>query len=321
MHRHHHRPVARLPRAAGRRTSRSSSMCHHKAPHRPWQPDEKYRARCRRTCRCPSRRRSTTTTPAAPTLPREATMRIDRDLTDERPEGAAAAGPVAGRRSRSGSISATCATTSPASPRSTTTSAGCSITSNATAWRDNTIVIYTSDQGFFLGDHDWYDKRFMYEESLRMPFLVRWPGLIKPGTVDERDGPERRFRADAARRRRRRRCRPTCRAAASCRCCRAKTPKDWRTAMYYRYYHYPRHHHVAAALRRPHGAAQADLLQQARPVGALRSRDRSARTEEPLRRSGAGGNGQALKAEMEALKQQLGDKDQFANALPADDVG
>ena len=41
--------------------------------------------------------------------------------------------------------------------------------------------IYTSDQGFFLGDHGLFDKRFMYEESLRMPFLVRWPAAIKPG--------------------------------------------------------------------------------------------------------------------------------------------
>ena len=46
----------------------------------------------------------------------------------------------------------------------------------------NTIVIYTSDQGFFLGDHGLFDKRFMYEESLRMPFLVRWPAAIKAGT-------------------------------------------------------------------------------------------------------------------------------------------
>ncbi len=44
----------------------------------------------------------------------------------------------------------------------------------------NTIVIYTSDQGFFLGDHGWFDKRFMYEESLRMPLVIRWPGHIKP---------------------------------------------------------------------------------------------------------------------------------------------
>src|SRR4029453_13363793 len=48
--------------------------------------------------------------------------------------------------------------------------------------RDNTIVIYTSDQGFFLGDHGLFDKRFMYEPSLRMPFLVRWPAVIAPGT-------------------------------------------------------------------------------------------------------------------------------------------
>ena len=50
----------------------------------------------------------------------------------------------------------------------------------------NTIVIYTCDQGFFLGDHGWFDKRFIYEESLRMPFLIRWPGVIKPGSVAKR---------------------------------------------------------------------------------------------------------------------------------------
>ena len=49
---------------------------------------------------------------------------------------------------------------------------------------DNTIVIYTSDQGFFLGDHGWFDKRLMYEESLRMPFVMRYPGAIRPGTVN-----------------------------------------------------------------------------------------------------------------------------------------
>ena len=50
----------------------------------------------------------------------------------------------------------------------------------------NTIVIYTSDQGFFLGDHGLYDKRFMYEQSLRMPLLVKFPKKIKAGsTTDE----------------------------------------------------------------------------------------------------------------------------------------
>ncbi len=47
---------------------------------------------------------------------------------------------------------------------------------------ENTVVIYSSDQGFFLGDHGWYDKRWMYEESLRMPLLIRWPGVIPAGT-------------------------------------------------------------------------------------------------------------------------------------------
>ena len=48
---------------------------------------------------------------------------------------------------------------------------------------ENTIVIYTSDQGFFLGEHGWFDKRFMYEESLQMPFLVKYPKKIKPNQI------------------------------------------------------------------------------------------------------------------------------------------
>ncbi len=51
---------------------------------------------------------------------------------------------------------------------------------------ENTIVVYTSDQGFFLGDHGWYDKRFMYEESLRMPLLIKYPKSIKAGTVTDK---------------------------------------------------------------------------------------------------------------------------------------
>jgi arylsulfatase A-like enzyme len=109
----------------------------------------------------------------------------------------------------------------------------------------NTIVIYTSDQGFFLGDHGLFDKRFMYEESLRMPFLVRWPATIKPGT---------RVRAmtlnvDFA---------PTFLEAAGARVpaemqgrsflpvLKGRTPADWRTSMYYRYYHDPGDHNTRA---------------------------------------------------------------------------
>ena len=52
----------------------------------------------------------------------------------------------------------------------------------ANGLEDNTIVIYSSDQGFYLGEHGWYDKRFMYEESFRTPLLMQWPGRIEPGT-------------------------------------------------------------------------------------------------------------------------------------------
>jgi len=110
----------------------------------------------------------------------------------------------------------------------------------------NTIVIYTSDQGFFLGDHGWFDKRLMYEESLRMPFLMRYPGAIRPGTVNrdivlnidfapmfldyagvrtpaEMQG--RSFRANLE----------------------GHSPRNWRKAMYYRYWmHNTSDHHVPA---------------------------------------------------------------------------
>ncbi|MGI9417633.1 MAG: sulfatase family protein [Geminicoccaceae bacterium] len=50
---------------------------------------------------------------------------------------------------------------------------------------ENTMVVYTSDQGFFLGEHGWFDKRFMYEESLQMPFLIRYPRSIAPGSISD----------------------------------------------------------------------------------------------------------------------------------------
>ncbi|KAF2138899.1 uncharacterized protein K452DRAFT_233502 [Aplosporella prunicola CBS 121167] len=49
----------------------------------------------------------------------------------------------------------------------------------------NTLVMYTSDQGFFLGEHGWFDKRFMYEESFQMPLLARWPGVIPPSSISD----------------------------------------------------------------------------------------------------------------------------------------
>jgi arylsulfatase A-like enzyme len=50
---------------------------------------------------------------------------------------------------------------------------------------ENTLVVYASDQGFYLGEHGWFDKRWIFEESLRTPLLVRWPGVTKPGSVSD----------------------------------------------------------------------------------------------------------------------------------------
>jgi arylsulfatase A-like enzyme len=108
---------------------------------------------------------------------------------------------------------------------------------------ENTVVVYTSDQGFFLGDHGWFDKRFMYEESLRMPLLVRFPGSISPASVNDDlvmnldfgptlldlagipVPPEMQGRSFAGR-------------------LLDEKGKDWRKAIYYHYYEYPAVHMV-----------------------------------------------------------------------------
>jgi len=50
---------------------------------------------------------------------------------------------------------------------------------------ENTIIVYTSDQGFYLGEHGWFDKRFIYNESFKTPLLMKWPGKIAPGSVSD----------------------------------------------------------------------------------------------------------------------------------------
>lgn len=55
---------------------------------------------------------------------------------------------------------------------------------DANGLTENTIVVYTSDQGFYLGEHGWFDKRFIYDESFKTPLLVRWPGKVQPGSVN-----------------------------------------------------------------------------------------------------------------------------------------
>mgnify|MGYP000939267118 FL=1 len=108
---------------------------------------------------------------------------------------------------------------------------------------ENTIVIYTSDQGFYLGDHGWFDKRFMYEESLRMPLVVRYPKEIRPDSVNRDIVLNLDFAetfldyagvpvpADMQGR--------SLRSLLQ-----GRTPTDWRTSMYYHYYEFPGVHSV-----------------------------------------------------------------------------
>jgi arylsulfatase A-like enzyme len=110
---------------------------------------------------------------------------------------------------------------------------------------ENTIVIYTSDQGFFLGEHGFFDKRFMYEESLRIPLLVRYPKEIKAGSVNKDIITNIDFAetfldyAGAAI--------PDDMQGRSLRpLFKGNTPGDWRQSMYYRYWMHRPHYNVSA---------------------------------------------------------------------------
>ena len=110
----------------------------------------------------------------------------------------------------------------------------------------NTIVVYTTDQGFYLGEHGWFDKRFMYEESFGMPMVMSWPGHIKPGTQvtgltqnidfaptfldmcgieipEDMQGVSFRRLVEGE-----------------------NTPRNWRKSLYYHYYEFPGFHSVRA---------------------------------------------------------------------------
>ena len=107
----------------------------------------------------------------------------------------------------------------------------------------NTVVIYTSDQGWYLGEHGWYDKRWMYEESFRTPLLVRWPGKTKPGSVSDKmvmnlDLAETFLDIAGVEI-------PTDMQGKSITPILAgeQTP-DWRKSVYYHYYEFPQPHHV-----------------------------------------------------------------------------
>jgi arylsulfatase A-like enzyme len=100
---------------------------------------------------------------------------------------------------------------------------------------ENTVVIYASDQGWYLGEHGWFDKRWMYEESLLTPLLVRWPGQIKPGSVSDAicsnlDFAETFLEIAGAK------VPGDMQGRSLVPVLQGKTPKDWRKAFYYHYY-------------------------------------------------------------------------------------
>lgn len=157
-------------------------MCHHKAPHRPWQPDEKH-AHLYEDVDIPEPETFYDDYATRAQAAVQARMRIEWDMVDEvdlkgsPPEGLSPIEQKKWRYQRYIKDYLRCVA---------------SIDDNVGRMLDylereglveDTMVIYTSDQGFFLGDHGWYDKRFMYEESLRMPFVVRYPKAIQPGSV------------------------------------------------------------------------------------------------------------------------------------------
>jgi arylsulfatase A-like enzyme len=114
---------------------------------------------------------------------------------------------------------------------------------DASGRAEDTVVIYASDQGFYLGEHGWFDKRFMYEESLRMPLIVRYPAEARPA-VNRSDMV---LNLDYA---------PTFLDYAGCPVpaemqgrslrgvLRGRTPGDWRRSVYYHYFEYPAVHSV-----------------------------------------------------------------------------
>jgi arylsulfatase A-like enzyme len=107
----------------------------------------------------------------------------------------------------------------------------------------NTVVVYSSDQGFYLGDHGWFDKRWMYEESLRMPLLVRWPGVIKPGS-ENRDLAQNLDFAETFLDIAGAKVPSDMQGRSLVPLLKGQTPGDWQKSIYYHYYEYPAVHMV-----------------------------------------------------------------------------
>ena len=114
----------------------------------------------------------------------------------------------------------------------------------ASGLAENTIVIYASDQGWYLGEHGWFDKRWMYEESLRMPLIVRWPGVTAPGStsdamVSNLDLAETFLNIAGVE------IPSDMQGESLVPLLEGEAPSDWRQSFYYQYYEYPGPHDVA----------------------------------------------------------------------------
>lgn len=113
----------------------------------------------------------------------------------------------------------------------------------STGMAENTVFIYSSDQGFYLGEHGWFDKRFMFDESYRTPLLVRWPGQVKPGStnsdlVSNLDFAQTFLDIAGVE------SPAEMQGASLVPILKGKKPSDWRTSHYYHYYEYPGWHMV-----------------------------------------------------------------------------
>ncbi len=183
----------------------------------------------------------------------------------------------------------------------------------------NTVVIYTTDNGFFMGDHGMYDKRFMYDHSLRIPLMVSWPGVTQAGAVSDLFA----LNVDYA---------PTFLDIAGMPVpsdmqghslvpiLKGEKPSDWRQSMYYRYYHDPGHHNTRAhyGVRttthkliyfwKKNAWELFDLVKDPDELNNIYDAPESA------------GLVKVLKTELSRLRDELKDEDQFAESLPPDDT-
>jgi arylsulfatase A-like enzyme len=315
-------------------------MCHHKAPHRPWQPEEKYRtAFAPRHIPEPGTLRDdySTRTDAI----RECTQKVFYDLTRRDLKLQPPAGLKGPARIQWLDVKPTTVETGINGHKTVLTGDALNnwkyqrymqdylacvqsvddSVGRLLDWLDqnglagNTVVIYTSDQGFFLGDHGLYDKRFMYEASVKMPFIVRWPGVAKAGSVQELMA----INPDFA---------PTfmdmaglpvppdMQGASLAPLLKGQTPPAWRTSFYYRYYHDPGDHNTRAhygVRTMTHKLIyfwkknQWEMYDLARDPDELHNLYNDQAQKDTVAH---------LKAELYRLKKELQDDDQFANQQP-----